>query len=148
MFCTSLLALAALTTTDISNNGPGASKFDAKVSISKEKDVGDITGYYACSGQEGLGKQYSGVAVIMKKNDIYLIQWTVGIGGSYYGVAIRQGDTLAASWALPGEKGVVRGVNLYRIEPGPRLTGRWAAIPGDGSMRTETLTFLKRMEED
>ena len=42
----------------------------------------------------------------------------------------------------------MRGINLYRIESGPRLTGRWTAFPGDGSIRSETLTFLKRLSED
>jgi hypothetical protein len=111
-------------------------------------EVGDLNGYYVCRGEEASGKKYSGVAVITKKNDVYLIQWTVGSGSSFTGIGVRQGDTFAASWAMTTEKGVVRGVNLYRIESGPRLTGRWATLPGNGVTQTETLTFLKNLEPE
>lgn len=119
-----------------------------KATLNVEKEVGDLSGYYSCSGSEGIGKSYKGVATITKKGDIYVVQWMVGTGSAFYGVGIQQGNNLACSWAIPGDKGIVRGVNLYRIEPGPRLVGRWAAIPGDGSMRSETLTFLKKMEDE
>ncbi len=49
---------------------------------------------------------------------------------------------------MAGDKGLVRGVNLYRIEPGPRLVGRWATLPGPGYMQNESLTFLKDLEEE
>jgi hypothetical protein len=127
---------------------PDVAKLDAKAGVVQHKDM-DITGYYTCSGREGVGKNYTGVAVISKKDDVYTVQWIIGTGGAaFYGVAVRQGDSFAASWAIPGDKGgVVRGVNLYRIESGPRLVGRWATMPGDGTLRTETLTFLKKMDE-
>ncbi len=145
MFCTTLLVATLLTAP---TNRPDA-KTTGKADTFKDKEAGDISGYYTCKGSEGLGKNYSGIAVITKKRDVYLIQWVIGAGGGYFGVGIRQGDTLAASWAIPGDKGgVVRGVNLYRIEPGPRLIGRWTAIPGDGAVKTETLTFLKRLDEE
>ncbi len=112
-----------------------------------EPEVGDLSGYYICKGAETGGKNYSGVTVITKKNDVYLIQWVVG-GSTFFGIGIRQGNTLAASWAMPGDKGVVRGVNLYKIEPGPRLSGRWASFPGPGYMQNETLSFLKPFEAD
>ena len=75
----------------------------------------------------------------------------IGSGSNFTGIGIRQGNTFAASWALPGERGLVRGVNVYRVEPasgGPRLTGRWASMPGPGALQSETLTFLKHMEEE
>ena len=46
---------------------------------------------------------------------------------------------------------MIKGVNMYRIETasgGPRLTGRWASMPGPGVLQSETLTFLKQMEEE
>jgi hypothetical protein len=70
----------------------------------------------------------------------------VGGGSTFSGVAIRQGDSVAASWALPAERGLIRGVNLYKIEPGPRLVGRWASAPGPGVVQSETLTFLKKLD--
>jgi hypothetical protein len=111
-------------------------------------DVADITGYYTCKGQEAAGKSYTGIAAITKKSDIYLVQWMVGSGSGFSGIGIRQGNNLAVSWSLQSERGTVRGVNLYRIETGPRLVGRWATLPGPGVMQTETLTFLKAMEEE
>ncbi len=116
--------------------------------LSPDAAVGDIPGYYTCKGKEAGGKTYSGVAVISRKNDLYIVQWMIGTGATFTGVGIRQGNTLAVSWALPADKGIViRGINLYKIEPGPRLVGRWASIPGPGVVQSETLTFLKRLEE-
>jgi hypothetical protein len=116
--------------------------------ITAAEHVGDLTGYYTCKGQETGGKTYSGVAVITKRNDVYVVQWTVGGGSNFLGVGVRQGDTLSTSWALAGDKGLVRGVNVYKVEPGPRLVGRWATLPGNGYLQTETLTFLKELEEE
>lgn len=112
------------------------------------KEVSDIAGYYTCKGVEAGGKKYSGIAVIAKKNDIYVVTWVIGGASTFAGVGIRQGDTLAVSWVMPVEKGFVRGVNLYKIEPGPRLVGTWATLPGPGVLQKETLTFLKNLEPD
>jgi hypothetical protein len=128
---------------DIVNN-----KTQAKADFVPEKMIGDISGYYVCEGSEGPNKKYKGIAVITKKEDIYLVQWVIGTV-TFYGVGIRQDNTLAVGWAIPSDKGgVVRGVTQYQIEPGPRLSGRWAALPSDGTMRTETLSFLKKLDDD
>ncbi len=116
-----------------------------------EPEMADLTGYYTCKGEEVGGKKYSGIVTLVKKNDVYLISWVVGGGSNFSGIAIRQGNNLAASWAIVTEKGVVRGVNLYRIEAGangPRLVGRWASVPGPGIQQQEVLTFLKGLEKD
>ena len=107
----------------------------------------DLTGYYVCRGREANGKSYSGIAVISKKNDIYMVQWVIGSGSTFVGVALRQGDTLATSWAIPNEKGVIRGVNMYKIYPGPRLVGEWTTLPGPGVTQTEELEFLKKVDD-
>jgi hypothetical protein len=111
-----------------------------------EPEVGDLSGYYTCKGLEVGGKAYSGIATITKKNDIYVVQWVVGSTSTFIGVGVRQGTTFSAGWSLPTDKGVIRGVNLYKIEPGPRLVGRWATLPGHGDLANETLTFLKSLE--
>jgi hypothetical protein len=123
----------------------------AKAVPQLEQPVGDISGYYICKGAETGGKQYNGVAVISRRADVYTIQWVIGTGSTFTGIGVRQGDTFAASWAISGERGVVRGVNMYRIETGsngPRLVGRWATMPGNGALQNETLTFLKQMDEE
>ncbi len=112
------------------------------------EEIADISGYYTCKGSEGSGKPYSGIAVIAKKGEIYIVTWVIGGASTFTGIGLRQGNNLAVSWALASEKGLVRGVNSYRIESGPRLTGRWATLPGDGVLRNETLTFLKNLDED
>jgi len=119
-----------------------------KVKAASVDDVAEITGYYVCKGQEAGGKKYSGVAVISKKGDVYLVQWMIGSGSTFSGIGIRQGSNLAVSWAIPNERGMVRGVNLYRIDAGPRLSGRWATVPGPGVLQSETLTYLKSIDED
>lgn len=116
--------------------------------LTADENVGEISGYYVCKGKETSGKTYSGIAVISKQNDVYVVQWVVGAGSTFVGIGIRQGDTLAASWAIPGDKGVVRGVNMYKIEPGPRLVGRWASMPGPGRLQDEILTFLRPLEPE
>ena len=116
-----------------------------------DPDMADLSGYYSCKGEEAGGKKYTGVVFLTKKNDVYLIQWTVGGGSNFNGIAIRQGNILAASWSIPSDRGIVRGVNLYRIEAGangPRLIGRWASVPGPGVQQSETLTFLKKIDTD
>jgi hypothetical protein len=130
------------------NAGNPQTPSKANVSKSVPLEVGDISGYYSCKGMEAGGKTYSGVAVISKKNEVYIVQWMVGGGSGFTGIGIRQGDTLAASWAMPTDKGIIRGVNVYRIESGPRLVGRWASAPGPGVIQTETLTFLKKMDPE
>jgi hypothetical protein len=146
MYGTTLLAFAALVGVDVSPDAAPTRKTEVKLAT---KDVGDITGYYTCRGRDGKGGGYTGIAVISKQKEVYVVQWTIGIGSAFVGLGIRQGDTLAVSWAMPGDKlGVVRGINLYRIEPGPRLIGQWATLPGNGMINTEALNLLKRLGDE
>ena len=116
-----------------------------------QPEMGDLSGYYICKGQETSGKGYSGIVILNKKNDVYLISWVLGNGSSFTGIAIRQGNTMAGSWSIPTEKGIVKGINLYRVESGstgPRLDGHWTSLPGSGAQQPETLTFLKKLEAE
>ena len=45
---------------------------------------------------------------------------------------------LSSSWT--NGKGI-NGIVVYRIEPGPKLTGKYSASPGDGIIKTEILTL-------
>lgn len=120
------------------------------VKLEKKRPLGasaDLSGYYVCKGKEANGKSYTGVTVISKKDNVYVVQWIVGTGSTFIGVGIRQGDTLSASWALPNDKGVIRGINVYKILPGPRLVGHWTSLPGPGVLQTEELTFLKQVNK-
>lgn len=109
----------------------------------------DVEGMYSCKGVDAGNKGYSGVAIITKKGDIYIVNWMIiGSGGNFTGIGIRRGDDFVVGWALPVQSGIVRGVNIYKIEEGPRLVGRWASIPGPAVVQSETLTFLKPLEEE
>ena len=137
------LGFASPTAADVGRVG-------GKAGVQAEQEVGHLSGFCQCKGEELGSKTYSGICMLVKKSDVYLIQWMVTGGSTFTGIAVRQGNTLAASWAIPGDRGVVRGVNLYRIETtgsqGPRLTGRWATMPGPGALQNETLTFLKKLD--
>ena len=100
------------------------------------EEIADISGYYTCKGIEGSGKSYSGIAVVAKKGEVYIVSWMVGAGSTFTGIGIRQGNVLAVSWAIASDKGLIRGVNLYKVEPGPRLVGRWATLPGGGVLQS------------
>ena len=114
--------------------------------------IPDISGYYNCKGKEASGKGYTGVVILSRKGDVYMVQWVLQGGTSIVGVGIRQGASFSAAWALPKDGGItVRGVNVYRVEgtaSGPRLVGRWASIPGDGQQQVEVLTFLKKLDPE
>jgi hypothetical protein len=150
-FRTLLLAFAALGVLALSQSGRTQTEVTKNVAPVRETKASaetEIDGYYVCKGIDNL-KDYTGITVITKKEEVYLVQWMVGMGGGFFGVGIRQGDTLAVSWALPGDvKGVVRGINMYHIEKGPRLVGEWATLPGRGTVNRETLTFLKKLDSE
>ena len=151
MFQALLICSMALVT---SNNTSLVAKANTKKGATLpplEVEVGDITGYYTCKGMEVGGKTYSGVVAIIRKGDVYIVQWMVGSGSTFMGIGIRQGNILATSWSIPGERGIVKGVNMYRIElasGNPRLVGRWASMPGNGALQSETLTFLKHIDKE
>ena len=150
MFVPSLVMATFLSLVASSSpNRPDGPKTDQpKTKPSTVESTGEIGGYYTCKGQEVGGKTYTGVCVITKKGEVYIVSWMIGSGSTFTGLGIRQGSTLAVSWALPGDRGVVRGINMYTIQSGGRLVGRWATLPGPGMVQSETLTFLKSLEED
>lgn len=114
-----------------------------------EPQAGDLAGYYTCKGVEQHGpavKEYAGIVAIERKGEVYLVQWLAG-GSALAGIGIRQGEYFAVSWAQSGPMGSMKGVNLYRVEKGPRLVGRWASLPGPGTLQSETLTFLKEIDQ-
>src|ERR1022692_4342670 len=79
-----------------------------------EPEIVDLSGYYTCNGVEAGGKKKAGVCVVTKAKDVYVISWLMSGGSTFSGIAIRQGDALAASWSITTERGTIRGVNLYR----------------------------------
>lgn len=141
LFC-SFVVFEATTATDRENQPLKEPK------IIPKEEIGDISGYYDCKGEQFDGKKYTGVVIIYKKNDVYVVSWVIAGNPSFTGIGIRRNNYLAVSWALQGEKKFIQGINFYRIEPGPRLVGRWASLPGIGELQKETLIFLKTPDKE
>jgi hypothetical protein len=89
---------------------------------------------YDVSGTNPDGSQYKGkadVEVISKTT--FTIKWMIG-GSIYEGFGMRMNDTLAATYTINGEPGLV----IYRVD-GNGLDGLWA-IRGHNRNGTEHLT--------
>src|SRR5262245_18805053 len=71
----------------------------------------EITGYFTCEGQT-LEGAYTGVVVITKKRDTYLIRWIFQSGQRIIGTGMREGNVLWVGWSNQTTVGVCR----YRIE--------------------------------
>lgn len=101
--------------------------------------VGDLDGIYSCRGKQG-DKTYSASATIRKVGDVYLFEWSLHARG----IGVRKGDTISVGWT--NETG--QGVTVYKIAPGPMLTGSWASIPGNGRTNAESLRFLRLLPNE
>ena len=91
-----------------------------------------IEGVYECTSQT-----YKGLTSIKKSGAIYYLNWKIG-KQSYNGIGIRENNTLSSSWT--NGKGII-GIAVYKIEPGPKLSGKYSFQPGNNILGTEILTF-------
>jgi|SRR3989344_3109404 len=135
-----LLLAAALVISDQADHG----KLREDTKIALEKEIVSLSGYYDCTGMEPNGEEYEGVAIIVRKRDVYIVTWVTGGASTFSGVGIRHGDNFAVNWTIQTGEKLLRGVNLYKIRPGPVLDGVWTTLPGDGLMKKEKLIFEKR----
>src|SRR5262245_39294427 len=106
----------------------------------------NIVGVYACEGDNADGGTYKGKTEITKKGDTYSVQWTIGESETYEGVGIRNGNILSVTWKSGNASGIV----VYTIEKGdkgPKLSGKWSPLPGDGKLMSETLTYEKAVSQ-
>jgi hypothetical protein len=107
----------------------------------------DITGIYMCEGENPDGGKYQGIVSIEKNGRAFTVTWLIGRGGQpVSGVGVRNGNSLSASYVVRLNQGIGVAVVGYRIENGRKLIGRYTALGGDGTVRTETLTFMKKLE--
>jgi hypothetical protein len=104
----------------------------------------DIEGIWSVKGKEPNGDEYSAVAVIHRKGDVYQVSWLLG-PSHIVGIGVRQGDHLSVAWAIQKEGFILRGVNVYRIGP-KTMTGTWATMPGPGQHGRESMTFVKGLD--
>src|SRR5438309_9746008 len=126
------LMIAAAAPIDNQKNGMERPKAD--------KVVTELDGYYILKGTNEK-ESYEGIVTIRKVANVYAMSWQIDVVNHYVGIGFRKGDVLVASCS----HGNSRTALLYKIEPGPTLRGEWTALPGDGQLHIETLTFLKAM---
>jgi hypothetical protein len=89
---------------------------------------------YDATGTNPNGSKYTGTASVKVISDsTFVIKWTIG-GSTYEGFGMRLNDSLAATYTIDGEPGLV----IYKVE-GDGLDGLWAIRGHDGS-GTEHLT--------
>jgi hypothetical protein len=82
---------------------------------------------YEANGTNPDGSKYSGTASVKVISDsTYTIIWKIA-GSTYEGFGMRLNDSLAATYMINGEPGLV----IYKLD-GDGLTGAWAVRGHDG----------------
>lgn len=90
---------------------------------------------YDDAGTNPNGSRYTGVVNIEVISDTtFSIRWKIG-GDTINGFGMRMNDTLAATYLLNGQPGLV----IYKVGEGGVLSGLWS-IRGQNGSGTETLT--------
>lgn len=104
-------------------------------------EVKDVSGLYHCADEN-----MKGDVSIRKTGDTYQVNWKVrgplGQESLRQGVGILDGDTFAVSCCLVGAPLQLK---LYKVEPGPRLVGKSAELPGKGALGGATLVYVKAL---
>lgn len=92
---------------------------------------------YTVSGKNADGSSYSGKADVEVISDTtFSIVWHIA-GSVYKGFGMRMNDSLAATYTIDGEPGLI----IYEARDG-KLSGLWA-IKGQNGSGSETLTPVK-----
>ena len=113
-----------------------------------EPQIDNIEGYYKMKGKEQSEppREYTGIVLLRKRADVYVVSWLTNEGSPSTGIGIRVGDTFATSSIITGSTGQpIKCVTIYKITPNA-LTGTWATVPGSGQLGTEELRFLSKLE--
>jgi hypothetical protein len=101
-------------------------------SVSAETLV--LAHHYSAVGLNPDGSKYSGTVTIDIVSDTtFTIQWDIN-GATYQGFGMRRNDSVAATYQIQGEPGLV----IYQVQ-GNGLDGIWA-IKGENGSGTEHLT--------
>lgn len=126
---------------------PSPGKKDSLPRFIQIKEVELKEGWYKCRGVDLDDKPYTGVAVIRKLKDQYVVHWYID-SAAITGTGILVGDKFSVGWLRNNS----RGVNVYDVLPKGRLDGQYAALPtSDGKLRRETLTWwadLDKVDEE
>src|ERR1700730_9352120 len=93
----------------------------------------NLTGVYAVNGTALDGHSYSGTVTLAQVGQVYTANWQVG-SGTYNGVGVLQGSSLAVGWAPPSCT-----VVEYQVQSNGSLVGMWSDLTSLGQ-GTETAT--------
>jgi hypothetical protein len=90
---------------------------------------------YDCSGTNPDGSKYTGTATVKVISEAtFTVRWKIG-DATYQGFGMRNGDTLAATYTLDGEPGLI----IYKVGDDGTLKGVWV-VRGKDDVGTERLT--------
>ncbi len=95
----------------------------------------DPTGVYKCKGTNPDKSVYEGFVEIVKRNDVYMVRWTMLDGSQVIGVGILHDKMLSVSY-YGGQASLV----VYTKKPDGNLKGEWTALSAEGEIFPETLT--------
>jgi len=112
--------------------------FTSVTAAAEQAPESDLTGVYACEGNNPDGSSYSGLVEILKVQDTYLVRWTLSTDTRVVGVGIFRGGVLAVSY-FGGSPALV----VYSVTTDGRLEGKWTIGGTEGSVFSETLTKFK-----
>ena len=103
--------------------------------LSAQADTLTLASSYKAAGKNPDGSAYTGTVTLKVISDTtYTIEWKIG-DSVLKGFGMRQGDTLAATYMLDGQPGLV----MYKVQQGGTLSGTWA-IKGESGSGSEVLT--------
>ena len=98
-------------------------------------DTLKLASTYDETGTNADGSKYTGTATVDVISDTtFAIKWKIG-STVYNGFGMRRGDTLAATYQVNGQPGLI----LYTVGEGGVLTGNWS-IRGENGSGTDRLT--------
>lgn len=132
---------------DSNSNGtkPETAKNDPNKANTTPSSNSDLAGTYSVKGSSLDGKDYNGELVVTKRDDVYQMSWNVG-GSKYDGVAVQNGNAVAASYTT-GTDGKGCGAVIYKInEADNSLEGKWGEW-GVNQVGTEKATAMEKVEK-
>jgi hypothetical protein len=104
--------------------------------ISAHADTLHLSSTYKYAGKNPDGSKYSGTLSVKILSDTTIsLEWKSGDDHVTKGFGMRMNDSIAATYMLDGEPGLV----IYKVNSDGSMTGIWA-IKGQDGNGTETLT--------
>ena len=98
-------------------------------------DMLKLASTYDETGTNADGSKYTGTATVEVISDTtFNIKWKIG-STVYSGFGMRRGDTLAATYMVNGQPGLI----MYTVGEGGVLVGNWS-IRGENGNGTDRLT--------